>query len=38
MTTALRSQEDLKALALAGAEQLGWDAPTSDVIAWVAES
>lgn len=38
MTTALRSQEDLKALALAGAEQLGWDSPTSDVIAWVVEN
>lgn len=38
MTTALRSQENLKALALSGADQLGWDAPTSDVIAWVAEN
>lgn len=36
MSTALRSQEDLKALAAAGAEQLGLDAPTWNVIAWVA--
>ncbi|WP_371818131.1 phosphoadenylyl-sulfate reductase [Pseudarthrobacter sp. C4D7] len=33
--TALRSKEELKALAEAGAAELGWDASASDVIAWV---
>ena len=32
---ALRSKEELKALAEAGAAELGWDAPARDVIAWV---
>jgi phosphoadenosine phosphosulfate reductase len=31
----LRSHEELKALAEAGAAELGWDAPARDVIAWV---
>ncbi|MDQ0768120.1 sulfate adenylyltransferase small subunit [Pseudarthrobacter defluvii] len=31
----LRSKEELKALAEAGAAELGWDAPARDVIAWV---
>ena len=38
MSTALRSQEDLQALAASGADRLGWDAPTSEVIGWVAEN
>ena len=32
---AKRSNEELKALAEAGAAELGWDAPARDVIAWV---
>ena len=35
---ALRSHEELKALAEAGAAELGWDAPARDVIAWVARN
>lgn len=38
MSIVLRSREDLQALAASGAEQLGGDAPTSEVIAWVAEN
>lgn len=38
MSTVLRSREDLQALAASGAEQLGGDAPTSEVITWVAEN
>jgi phosphoadenosine phosphosulfate reductase len=34
-TPKLRSKEELKALAEAGAAELGWDAPARDVIAWV---
>ena len=32
---ALRSHDELKALAESGAAELGWDAPARDVIAWV---
>jgi len=35
---ALRSHDELKALAEAGAAELGWDAPARDVIAWVARN
>ena len=35
---ALRSHEELKALAEAGTAELGWDAPARDVIAWVARN
>ncbi|MBA4102194.1 MAG: phosphoadenylyl-sulfate reductase, partial [Arthrobacter sp.] len=31
----LRSHDELKAIAEAGAAELGWDAPARDVIAWV---
>lgn len=33
-----RSDEELKALAAAGAEELGWDATADQVIAWVARN
>ena len=35
---ALRTYDELKALAEAGAAELGWDAPARDVIAWVARN
>ena len=35
---ALRSHDELKAVAEAGAAELGWDAPARDVIAWVARN
>ena len=35
---ALRTHDELKALAEAGAAELGWDAPARDVIAWVARN
>ncbi|NYE95477.1 phosphoadenosine phosphosulfate reductase [Psychromicrobium silvestre] len=38
MSTALRSQEELQALAAEGAKRLGWDAPAAEVIGWVAEN
>ncbi|WP_235347456.1 phosphoadenylyl-sulfate reductase [Arthrobacter sp. SPG23] len=34
----LRSHDELKAIAEAGAAELGWDAPARDVIAWVARN
>ena len=34
----LRTHDELKALAEAGAAELGWDAPARDVIAWVARN
>lgn len=34
----LRSREELKALAAAGAAELGWDAPAGEVIGWVART
>ncbi|MGH7753525.1 MAG: phosphoadenylyl-sulfate reductase, partial [Gemmatimonadales bacterium] len=34
----LRSHDELKALAEAGAAELGWDAPARDVIAWVVRN
>ncbi|WP_167994420.1 phosphoadenylyl-sulfate reductase [Arthrobacter pigmenti] len=33
-----RSEEELRALAAAGAEELGWDADSRDVIAWVVRN
>ncbi len=36
MTGALRSREALRELAQKGGEELGWDAPADDVVAWVA--
>ncbi|MGF4043190.1 phosphoadenylyl-sulfate reductase [Paenarthrobacter nitroguajacolicus] len=35
---ALRSHEELKALAEQGAAELGWNAPARDIIAWVARN
>jgi phosphoadenosine phosphosulfate reductase len=34
----LRTHDELKAVAEAGAAELGWDAPARDVIAWVARN
>ena len=38
MTAALRSAEQLKALAESGAAELGWDAPAREVIAWAVRN
>lgn len=37
MSLAIRSQQELQALAHSGAEQLGWDAAAAEVISWVAD-
>ncbi|MHA7175291.1 phosphoadenylyl-sulfate reductase [Arthrobacter sp. Sr24] len=37
-TTTLRSNEELKAIAAAGAAELHWDASAQEVIAWVAKN
>ncbi|WP_104118558.1 phosphoadenylyl-sulfate reductase [Arthrobacter sp. B1805] len=36
MTGHDRTSEELRALALQGNEELGWDSPANDVVAWVA--
>lgn len=36
MTVDLRTEEELRVLALKGSEELGWDSPADDVVAWVA--
>lgn len=36
MTRTLRTSEELREVALRGSEELGWDSPAHDVVAWVA--
>ncbi|WP_125610532.1 phosphoadenylyl-sulfate reductase [Specibacter cremeus] len=37
-STTVRTRDELRVLAAAGAAELGWDAPAADVIGWVARN